>query len=161
MCVAQRDCELYCDTAVYFVTLTSMMSEFSIGSSAMGKRMGEDKEFLGARPRSGIHRFHALSVVRAQSQDPSKCKGGWEIQPTHEPRSKRNGIIFVTGPHPCLSTGKLSEGQCWVLGKYPKDVFYSVTTIWLFLGLQQYLGWLAQFLQTSLNCLFQLNDIIF
>lgn len=37
--------ELYCDAAMYFVTLTSMMSEFSIRFSAMGKPMGEEKDF--------------------------------------------------------------------------------------------------------------------
>lgn len=36
--------ELFCGAAVYFVTLTSMMSEFSIRFSAMGKSMGEEKD---------------------------------------------------------------------------------------------------------------------
>lgn len=36
--------ELYCDAAVHFVTLTSMMSEFSIRFSAMGNPTGEVKD---------------------------------------------------------------------------------------------------------------------
>lgn len=120
--------------------ISPMMSKFHIGFSAMGKPMGEDRQqkevllggILDASPRSGTHHFHPLSIARAQSQDSSKCKGGWEILSfTHEPRSKRNGIIFAIGPYPCWSIGELSEEQCWVLGRNSKDVFYYETTVWL------------------------------
>lgn len=91
-----------------FTTLASpAMSEFSIGSSATGKPKDREQVeqllegFLGASPRSGIYHFHPFSVAKAQSQYPSICKRGREIQSTHKLRSKGNGIIFATGTHPC------------------------------------------------------------
>lgn len=100
---------------------SSMVSELSAGSSVMGMPTGGEREpveqlleeFSGPRLGSDIQHFHPFAVGGAQSQDPSACKGAWEILSTLEPRSKGNRIIFAKGTHPHWSAGESSEKLCW------------------------------------------------
>lgn len=83
-----------------------LVSELSPGSSAMGKPVSEDREqvedplegLLGRRLGSDIYHFHLLFIARAQSQDPSKCKGGWEIQSTTSLGVKEMELSFPQRP---------------------------------------------------------------
>lgn len=57
--------------------------------------------------RSGTEHFDARSISHYLTGRIELYKGGWEICSIQNPRVKKNGVIFVTGPHSGRSAGTL------------------------------------------------------